>query len=242
MTIQELSKTIDHTNLNPEVVYDDIKNLCEEAEKYNFRAVCINPYYVNKSKKILSNNVRLVTVVGFPLGANTLDTKLHEAKQAIDDGADDIDAVIHVGKLRKGDIELVRDEISRIVDVCKEKNPSVIVKIILETAALCDHSIIDGCTCSVSGGADFIKSSTGKHPNGGATISTIKLMYNYVKNTNVKIKASGGIKSARMALKMISAGASVLGTSSGVNILKEYKETQEIVEEADKIINNVIGH
>ena len=208
---------IDHTILKPEATKDMIETLCNEALEYKFAAVCVNPYYVKFCKDILKDsNVNVATVVGFPLGANTKEVKAFETIDAINNGADEIDMVINIGALKLKDFETVKEDIKAVVSAAKDK---VVVKVIIETCLLTDEEKIKACELSMEAGADFVKTSTG-FSTGGATVEDVKLMKSIVGD-KLEVKASGGVRDLESAKMMIEAGATRLGTSSGVKIAKE---------------------
>lgn len=212
----ELNSYIEHTLLKQDASKSEIIKLLDEAKKYNFLGVCVNPCNVKFAKQYLKDtDIKIVTVVGFPLGQNTCETKLLETIDAIKNGADEIDMVINDGKLKDGDYEYVVDEISAIKTACQGHN----LKVILETDLLNSDEIKTACELCIKGGADFVKTSTGFVKNGvGAKVEDVKLMYETVHISGLQVKASGGIRDKESAMKMIEAGASRLGTSSGVKI------------------------
>ena len=210
------SKFIDHTNLKQDASINDIKTLCEEAIKFDFMSVCINPCFVKYAHDVLlDSEVKVCTVIGFPLGANTTKTKVYETKQALKDGADEIDMVINVSALKDKKYDYVKNEISKIKKVCKNK----ILKVILETCLLTDEEIVKACELSLEAKADFVKTSTG-FSKGGATVEAVALMRKTVGD-KCGVKASGGVKTFQDMQKMIDAGASRIGTSSGVKLLEK---------------------
>lgn len=208
---------IDHTILKPEATKDMVEKLCKEAMEYKFAAVCVNPYYVRFCKDILKgSSVKVATVIGFPLGANTNEVKAFETRDAINNGADEIDMVINIGALKVKDYKTVKEDIEAVVEAAKDK---AIVKVIIETCLLTDEEKIKACELSMEAGADFVKTSTG-FSNGGATVEDVKLMKSIVGD-KLEVKASGGVRDLESAKKMVEAGATRLGTSSGVKIAKE---------------------
>ncbi|MBZ2173661.1 deoxyribose-phosphate aldolase [Schnuerera sp. xch1] len=214
-----IASMIDHTLLKSGATEEMIKNLCNEAKKYDFAAVCVNPFYIKRAKEFLrDSDVKIATVIGFPLGANIKEVKAFETTKAIEDGADEVDMVINIGALKNKDYDIVRDDISAVVEAAKDK---AIVKVIIETCLLTDEEKIKACELSSEAGADFVKTSTG-FSTGGATIEDIKLMKNTIKD-DMKIKASGGIRDYERAKDMIDAGASRIGASSSVKIIKGIK-------------------
>ena len=221
MDREQLAKMIDYTLLKPDATKDDIIKLCKEAIKYNFASVCINPIYVSLVTKLLKGTpVKVCTVIGFPLGANTPEVKVLEAKNAIEKGAQEIDMVINIGALKSGNYELVKKDIMAVVKVAKKRN--VVVKVILETGLLIDEEIVTACKLAKRAGADFVKTSTGFGPF-GATVHNVKLMKKVV-GKGMGVKAAGGIRSCKDALMMIKAGADRIGASAGVEIVEGFKE------------------
>lgn len=214
--MDNLNKYIEHTLLKQDAVKADFIKLFDEAKEYNFLGVCINPCYVKFAKEYLKDtDVKIVTVIGFPLGANTTETKIFETINAVRDGADEIDMVINVTKVKERETEFIVDEIRQIKKACQNNN----LKVIIETDLLSSDDIKYACECAVKGGADFVKTSTGFVKNGvGAKAEDVKLMFDTVKEAGLQVKASGGIRDKESALAMINAGAVRLGTSSGVKI------------------------
>ena len=214
----ELGSYIDHTCLNACATLKDIKKLCDEAIKYHFASVCVNPIYVETAKKLLKGStVSVCTVIGFPLGANTLSTKEYEAIEAVNNGADEIDMVINIGALKNKDYDYVKQEITDIRDAIDGK----VLKVIIETCYL-DESEIKKMTeiCNETF-VNFIKTSTGFGTR-GASVEDIETINKY-KNKVLEIKASGGIKTTDDALKFIDLGVTRIGTSHGVDLVKEEK-------------------
>lgn len=210
-----LEKYIDHTLLKATATEKDIENLCKEAIQYNFYAVCVNSSYVSQCKKLLKGSgVMTASVVGFPLGAMHTAAKVFEAEQAIRDGADEIDMVIHIGMLKSNRKEYVQGEIFKIKNAIGDK----VLKVIIETCYLTQEEKEAAIQICADAGADFVKTSTG-FGSGGATLEDIRLMKKIVGD-NVSIKASGGIKDTTTALQYIEEGISRIGTSSGIEILK----------------------
>lgn len=213
------SKYIDHTLLKATATTLDIEKLCQEAIQYDFMSVCVNPANVSYAKKLLNkSNVLVCTVIGFPLGANSLEVKSFETKKAIEDGADEIDMVINVGALKSGNEELIFNEIKSVVKEAKGRT----VKVIIETCYLTDAEKINVCRIAEEAGANFVKTSTG-FGTGGATIEDVKLMRKTVSD-KVKVKASGGIRNLKDFDLFISAGAERIGTSNGVSIMEDKKD------------------
>ncbi|MEG0918947.1 MAG: deoxyribose-phosphate aldolase [Anaerovoracaceae bacterium] len=215
--MKDLSKYIDHTNLKPEATSQDIIKLCEEAKEHGFYSVCVNSTYVPLCKKSLSgSDVKVCSVVGFPLGAMATDAKFDEAEYAYSCGADEVDMVINIGAVKEGDFSKVADDIFRISTCAYEYEG--ILKVILETCLLTDDEIKKVCEISLESGAHFVKTSTGFN-TGGATEAHVRLMKECVGN-EAQVKASGGIRNKETALKMIAAGATRLGTSASIEIIK----------------------
>ncbi len=213
------SKYFDHTILKADATEKEIINLCEEAKKYNFASVCVNPCYVKKCVEILKeSDVDVCTVVGFPLGSMSTESKLFETEQALKDNADEIDMVINIGKLKDKYYDYVKNEINLLKKACGNK----ILKVIIETCLLTDEEKIKACELSKEAGADFVKTSTGMS-KAGAKKEDIILMKNVVGN-DLGVKASGGIKDLNSAKIMIDAGATRIGCSSTVNIMEDYAQ------------------
>lgn len=213
----ELNKYIEHTLLKQDAVKEDFEKLFAEAKEHNFLGVCINPAYVKMAKSALADtDVKVVTVIGFPLGANKTEVKAFEASCAVADGADEVDMVINVSALKNRDYDYVREDI-KAVKIAAKDSP---LKVILETDLLTKDEIKKACELSVEAKADFVKTSTGFVKNGvGAKAEDVKLMYETISPFGLKVKASGGIRDKEAALRMIESGASRLGTSSGVKIV-----------------------
>ena len=213
----ELNKYIEHTLLKQDAAKDELLKLFEEAKKYNFKGVCVNPVNVETAKKYLKDtDVKVVTVVGFPLGANISEVKAFETQRAIQDGADEIDMVINVSKLKDKDYDFVKKDIESVKKACGD----TALKVILETDLLTGDEIKKACELCVEAKADFVKTSTGFVKNGvGAKVEDVKLMAKTVKPYGLGVKASGGIRDKQKALALVEAGADRLGTSSGVAIV-----------------------
>lgn len=219
---RNVARMIDHTLLKPEATPDEIRKLCEEARTYNFVSVCINPCFVTICKDLLKGSqVKVCTVIGFPLGATTTETKRYEAEQALNNGAQEIDMVINVGMLKQGKYDYVFNDINQIVLAAKRVGS--VCKVIIETALLTDEEKIKACLISKEAKADFVKTSTG-FSKGGATAGDVALM-RYVVGTAVGVKASGGIRTAEDAKLMIESGADRIGASASVKIVKGEKST-----------------
>lgn len=212
-----INQYIEHTLLKQDSTKSELIKVFDEAKQYNFKGVCVNPQNVKLAKEYLKgSNVKIVTVVGFPLGSTTTETKAFEAKQAIENGADEVDMVISVQALKDKDYDYIENDIKTVKKVCSNH----ILKVIIETDLLTKDEIVKACELINKSGADYAKTSTGFVKNGvGAKVEDVELMHKTLQNTNVKIKASGGIKDREKALALINAGASRLGTSSGVKLL-----------------------
>ena len=210
-----LNKYIDHTILKATASSSDVQKLCEEAIEHEFYSVCVNGCYVADAKHLLQGtDVKVAAVVGFPLGAMTTAAKVFEAKDAVENGASEIDMVINVAKLKDGEFEFVENEIRQI----KEAIGDNVLKVIIETCYLTDEEKVKACELSLAAKADFVKTSTG-FGTGGATYEDVKLMKSVVGD-NVKVKASGGVRDKETAQKYVDLGAERLGTSSGIDIVK----------------------
>ncbi len=213
--MEKLNKYIDHTYLKAFGGDSVIDKLIEEAKEYNFKSVCVNPYNVKKAKDALKNtDVLVCTVIGFPLGQNTTEVKVYETLDAIKNGADEIDMVINVAALKDKKYDYVENEIKEIKQACFNRT----LKVIIETCYLDKDEIKKASELSLKAGADFVKTSTG-FGTGGATKEDVALMKSVVGN-NAEVKASGGVSTLEDALKMIDAGATRIGTSKGVEIVK----------------------
>ena len=212
-----MEKYIEHTLLKQDATEAELIKLFDEAKEHNFFGVCVNPCYVSLAKENLENSdVKIVTVIGFPLGANTTEVKVFETQKAIKDGADEIDMVINVTWLKDKKFDLIVNEIKNIKAACDGHN----LKVILETDLLTKDEIKKACELCIEGGADLVKTSTGFVKNGvGAKAEDVKLMHDTVAPHGLLVKASGGIRDKEAAKAMIEAGASRLGTSSGVKIV-----------------------
>lgn len=214
--MNNIAKMIDHTLLKADATKDQIHTLCLEAKEYSFASVCVNPTWVKYCAELIKDsNVKVCTVIGFPLGSNTPETKAFETKNAIENGAGEVDMVINISALKSGDDELVEKDIKAVVDAAKGK---ALTKVIIETCLLTDDEKVRACEIAVKAGADFVKTSTG-FSTGGATPEDIALMRKTV-GPDIGVKASGGVRSAEDAEAMIKAGATRIGASSGVKIVK----------------------
>jgi len=209
-----LNKMIDHTYLKAFGTKKDIDVLLEEAKEYDFKSVCVNPSWVEYAYEALkASDVLVCTVIGFPLGANTTETKVFETKDALKKGADEIDMVLNIGKVKEHDFAYVEAEIKAVKDACQNNT----LKVILETCYLTNEEIEQASQAAINAGADFVKTSTGFGTD-GATIEAVKIMKAVAKDKEVK--ASGGVRSAEDVARMVEAGATRIGTSSGVKLMQ----------------------
>ncbi|HEX3600062.1 MAG TPA: deoxyribose-phosphate aldolase [Lacipirellulaceae bacterium] len=216
---KEIAKYIDHTLLRPDATVDQVTKLCQEAKEFGFASVCVNPYHVRHCASLLcGSSVKVCTVIGFPLGANVSETKALEARRAIRDGATEVDMVINIGALKSGQDDVVYRDIRAVVDAAMDGG--AICKVILETSLLNDDEKTRGCLAARRARADFVKTATGFGP-GGATAEDVALMSRAVSGTKMGVKASGGIRNLQDAEQMIRAGATRIGASAGVRIVKE---------------------
>lgn len=216
----ELSKYIDHTLLKADATVDQIKTLCEEAAEYNFMSVCINPVHIPLAKELLADSdVKVCTVIGFPLGANATAVKAFEAKTAVEDGADEVDMVINIGAAKAGDWETVEKDVRAVVEAVPEE---VVVKVIIETSLLNDEEKTLASQAAQRGGTDFVKTSTG-FSTGGATLEDVTLMRQAV-GPDLGVKASGGVSNYAEAMAMIEVGATRIGASKGIAIVTQKPE------------------
>ena len=215
----EIAARIDHTLLRPEATAADIARLCAEAREHAFCSVCVNPSHVRQAAGLLQGSgVRVCSVVGFPLGATTPEVKAMEARAAIRDGASEIDMVLNIGALRGRDEALVLRDLRAVVEACREGGARL--KVIFENALLTDEEKLAACRLAMQAGADFVKTSTG-FSTGGATVADVALMARAVASGGLGVKAAGGIRGYDDAVAMLAAGATRLGTSSGVRIVEE---------------------
>jgi deoxyribose-phosphate aldolase len=220
MNARQIASMIDHTLLKPEATKEQIHKLCEEAKEHGFASVCVNPFWVREAAKLLAGTgVKVCTVVGFPLGATTKETKAFETKDAIAGGAEEIDMVLNIGALKSGDYETVRDDIRAVVEAAG----GAVVKVILETGLLTEEEIVKASELSKEAGAHFVKTSTG-FGKGGATVEAVRLMRQTV-GESMGVKASGGVRDLETALKMVEAGANRIGASASVAIVTGGKGT-----------------
>ncbi|AGB42096.1 deoxyribose-phosphate aldolase [Halobacteroides halobius DSM 5150] len=214
MDAEKVAGMIDHTILGPDATKEDIVKKCQEAIEYKFASVCVNPSFVKLVKQELSGSpVKVCTVIGFPLGANTTETKSFATRDAVDAGADEIDMVINLGAIKSKAWEIVQDDIAAVVQAAGDK----IVKVIIETCYLTEEEKKKACQVAKEAGADFVKTSTG-FGTAGATVEDVKLMKEVVGD-DLEVKASGGVRSMADAQDMIEAGATRIGASSGVKIV-----------------------
>ncbi len=213
----ELAAMIDHTVLDPGATASDVHTLCSEANEFGVVAVCVSPSMLPLGDGWLDDWIRTACVVGFPSGAHHAAIKAAEASQARADGADELDMVINLGFAKAGEWSRVRAEIEVVRDAVPQ--PAVL-KVIIESALLDDDGIVSACRAAVDGGADFVKTSTGFHPSGGASVAAVRLMRETV-GPEIGVKASGGIRTAEIALAMVAAGASRLGSSSTAKVLAD---------------------
>jgi deoxyribose-phosphate aldolase len=219
----EVSGMIDHTLLKPDASRAEIETLCREAAEYHFASVCVNPTWVATCARLLQGSgVRVCSVVGFPLGATTADTKHFETRRVIFDGASEVDMVINVGALKSGDLRLVERDIEAVVSPCREAG--VLSKVIIEAALLTDEEKVTASTLSKAAGADFVKTSTGFGP-GGATVADVALMRRVV-GAEMGVKAAGGVRDLEGLKAMVAAGATRIGASAGVRIVQESRGQQ----------------
>lgn len=242
VTVAEMARTIEHTLLRPEATPEQIDVLCDEALRNEFVGVCVNPIYVRRAAERLAVGEEcdmaghcgsqpgaavprpvVVATVGFPLGANLTATKADEARRAIDDGAGEIDMVVALGALTTGDRSYVRSDIEAVARVVHQAPGNRLLKVILETTALTTEQIILGCRCCAEAEADFVKTSTGFHSKGGATVEHVKQLHRHA--SPLRVKAAGGIRTAEAAKAMLEAGAVRIGTSAGVAILEQLRAT-----------------
>lgn len=214
--MEKIAKYIDHTLLKADATAAEVEKLCQEAREYDFKTVCLNPVWVEYAKELLEGtDVGITTVIGFPLGANTPEIKVAEAKQAVENGAADVDMVINIGALKNEDYDTVLNDIKAVVDEVAGK---AIVKVIIETSLLTKAEKVRASELAKEAGADFVKTSTG-FSTGGATVEDVQLMRATV-GPNMGVKASGGVRSYEDAIAMIEAGATRIGASSGIAIVE----------------------
>jgi deoxyribose-phosphate aldolase len=217
---EEMARHIDHTLLKAEATRDQIVRLCDEARSYGFCAVCVNGRWVSTAaERLHGSGVHVASVVSFPLGADTTKAKVAQAKEAIHDGADEIDMVADLAAIIEGDARYLLRQLLAVWNVCRSMRPPVLLKVIIESAALTIEQKVLACRAAEQIGVDFVKTSTGLHPAGGATVEDVRLMRE--TSQRYKIKASGGIRTTQQVMAMIEAGAERIGTSAGVQIINE---------------------
>ncbi|WP_099158550.1 deoxyribose-phosphate aldolase [Virgibacillus ndiopensis] len=220
---KDLAKYIDHTQLKPETKEEKISQIVEEASEHGFASVCVNPYWVSYCyQRLKDTDVKVCTVIGFPLGATTTETKVFETNKAIKDGATEVDMVINVGALKSNKDNVVLQDIEAVVNAAKGK---ALTKVIIETSLLSEDEKVRACKLAKEAGADFVKTSTG-FSGGGATIEDIKLMRQTV-GSEMGVKASGGVRDLESTKAMIDAGATRIGASAGVDIIAGNKGTSD---------------
>jgi deoxyribose-phosphate aldolase len=223
--IKELAGVIDHTLLKPETTSEQIRRLCEEAKQYGFHAVSINPRWVPLAADLLQGTgVAVGGVVSLPSGADFTNIKALQTKEAIMAGADEIDMVADLAAIIEGDEKYLAGQLEAVRRVCHSMRPKVLLKVIIEATVLTNAQKIFACQIADQIGVDFVKTSTGMHPAGGASVEDVKLMKEHAPHC--KVKAAGGIRTARQALEMLEAGADRIGTSSGVQIIEQFKAGQ----------------
>ncbi|MGM0874319.1 MAG: deoxyribose-phosphate aldolase [Bacillota bacterium] len=218
-----IAKMIDHTALKADTTKDTIEKLCQEASEYHFASVCVNPTWVETAAQALKEtDVKVCTVIGFPLGANTPETKAFETRDAIEKGATEVDMVINIGALKDKNDELVERDIKAVVEAARGK---ALTKVIIETSLLTEEEKVRACELAVKAGTDFVKTSTG-FSTGGATIEDIALMRKTV-GPDIGVKASGGVRDTEGAEALVKSGATRIGASSGVSIVKGKTSTSD---------------
>ncbi len=218
ISASHLARMIDHTLLRPEATPDQVARLCQEAREYHFASACVNPTYVRLAAQLLAGSeAKVCSVAGFPLGASTSETKAFEARRAIEDGAHEVDMVINVGALKASNEDQVKDDIVGVVEACHEAG--ALCKVIIEAGLLTEEEKRLACQLAQEAGADFVKTSTG-FIAGGAAVEDVALMRSVVGDS-MGVKASGGIKTYEQARALVEAGASRIGTSSGVQIMED---------------------
>lgn len=219
--MNNIASMIDHTILKPETTREMVVKVCEEAKEYKFASVCVNPYYVGLVSELLKGtDVKVTSVIGFPLGITTKEVKAFEASEAIKAGAHELDMVINIGAIKNKEYDVVRADIKAVVDAAGDK---AIVKVIIEASLLTDEEKVTACKLSKEAGAHFVKTSTG-FSTGGATVEDIRLMRETV-GPEIGVKASGGIRDAEKAMAMVEAGANRIGASASIDISKGVKST-----------------
>ncbi|WP_130807261.1 deoxyribose-phosphate aldolase [Senegalia massiliensis] len=220
--MNKIASIIDHTILKPDTTEEQVKKVCEEAKEYNFASVCVNPNYVKYvSEQLNGSNVKVTSVVGFPLGNTLPEVKAYETEKATENGADEIDMVINIAALKNKNYDLVKEDIQAVVNASKNKT----VKVIIEACLLTDEEKIKACELAMEAKADFVKTSTG-FSTGGATTHDVKLMREVVGDS-LGVKASGGVRDIETASMMVEAGANRIGASSSVSIVKGEKGSSD---------------
>jgi deoxyribose-phosphate aldolase len=220
----DLAQLIDHTLLKPEATAADVERVCAEAVRYGFKAVCLNPYWVSRAAGVLAETgVTLCSVADFPFGASRVDVKAGEAARAVADGAGEIDMVVNLGALRSGDLAALDADV-RAVRAATQG----VLKVIVEASALTEDELVTATEIAAGAGADFVKTSTGYHPSGGARLADLRLIKETIEKTGradtVSIKASGGIRDLAFARELLDAGATRLGLSSGVALVEQERQ------------------
>jgi deoxyribose-phosphate aldolase len=222
---KQLAGCIDHTLLEATATGEQIKQLCEEALEYGFHAACVNPRWVSFAADHLHNApVKVGGVVSLPLGADSTKLKVAQAREAVYAGADEIDMVADLASIIEGDRKYLAGQLGAVLKVCRSMRPPVVLKVIIESAALTYEQKLFACQVADGCGVDFVKTSTGLHPAGGATIEDVKLMKQAAPNC--RVKAAGGIRTAEQAIEMLEAGAERIGTSCGVQIIEQFRAGQ----------------
>lgn len=221
--MMEINRYIDHTVLKPTTTLEDVKQLCMQCVEYDFAAACVPPLYVKLAKQFLgATNTKIATVIGFPFGYSAIEAKVAETVLAIVDGTDELDVVINISAVKNKDWEYLEKEIANIMYLVREKQK--VIKIIIESGILLEEEIVQCCQLYAKYGVDFMKTSTG-YAERGATVEAVKLMRANLP-ANIQIKASGGIRTFAFAKELIAAGATRIGASASVSIVKESKEAQ----------------
>jgi deoxyribose-phosphate aldolase len=215
---REIARLIDHTLLKPDATRAEVETLCREAAEFRFATVCVNPVWVQTASRLLQgSSVGVCAVVGFPLGATTPDVKAYETRRVVFDGAREVDMVINIGALKSGDLKTVERDIEGVADTCREGG--ALSKVIIEAALLTDEEKITACTLAKAAGADYVKTSTG-FARSGATVADVQLMRRVV-GPDMGVKAAGGVRDLEGVKAMAAAGASRIGASAGVKIVRE---------------------
>jgi deoxyribose-phosphate aldolase len=219
----ELAGCIEHTLLSATATEEQIEQLCEQVINYGFYSVCVNTRWIAlAADKLHNSGVKVCSVISFPLGADSTKIKVAQAKDAIFAGADELDMVADLSAIIEGDSKYLLGQLQAVLKICRAMRPAVVLKVIIESAALSWEQKLFACQTAEKCGVDFIKTSTGFHPDGGATVEDVKLIKEIAPSC--RIKAAGGIKTAKQALEMLDAGADRIGTSSGVQIIKEFND------------------